>query len=174
VTDTPVLLCKQHLNDLKASVGLIRPEDLPEYADRLVAARMAQSRGPDFDQDDWLERFAQRQAATEAERAAKVSIDRKAIERQLDPYSVVYFIRMGDLIKIGYTTNLQKRVSGLSLTMAHVVATVFGGSALEEELHERFADLREHGEWFRAEPPLLDYIETTKGKRRVSRFDAPR
>ena len=29
---------------------------------------------------------------------------------------------------------------------------------LEGELHERFKELREHGEWFRPMPALTDYI----------------
>jgi hypothetical protein len=78
--------------------------------------------------------------------------------RELPPGAVVYFIRMGDLIKIGHTTNLAHRVQGLSLTMNQVLATEVGYRQREAELHGRFAHLREFGEWFRAEPELLGYI----------------
>lgn len=166
-TRAPFLLCKEHLNDLKAAVGLIRPEELPEYTDRLAAAQMGVVNGPDFDQEHWMARYIQRKM--DAEKNLKpVVTDRKEIERLANPASLVYFICMGDLIKIGYTSDLRRRVQGLSLTMGHVLATVQGGPALEQELHERFAGLREHGEWFRADPPLLEYIAQLKPNRRVS------
>lgn len=77
---------------------------------------------------------------------------------ELPPGAVVYFIRMGDLVKIGHTTNIARRVQGLSLTMQQVVATETGGRHREAELHCQFAHLREFGEWFRAEPTLIEYI----------------
>lgn len=170
-TEGATLLCKQHLNDLKGALGLIRPEELPEYTDRLAAAQMGviNSDDPEFDQDDWLAKYAERRVAAEREQWAKKGLsDPKTFERHLNPGSVVYFIRMGDLIKIGYTSNLIQRVQGLSLTMGHVLVAIPGASALESELHRRFAEYREHGEWFRAVPEILDYVEAAKRTRRAS------
>jgi len=77
---------------------------------------------------------------------------------------VVYFMRLGDLIKIGYTTNLRQRVS--SINPEEVLATEPGGRARERELHKRFAALRVHGEWFRHEGELAEYISTLREVRR--------
>ena len=81
-----------------------------------------------------------------------------AREPYSEPEPLVYFVRIGDMIKIGYTTNLRLRVHGLSVTMNQVVATEPGTEEREAELHRRFAHLREFGEWFRAGPDLLKYI----------------
>lgn len=44
-----------------------------------------------------------------------------------------------------------------------VLATITNAPAgLEQQLHEKFAALRVRGEWFRAEPELLAYIESLK------------
>lgn len=66
--------------------------------------------------------------------------------------SVVYFIQRGKEVKIGTTTNLQKRLSTLQVCSAEklkVVATFEGGKELETSLHEKFKEDRINGEWFR-------------------------
>lgn len=83
-------------------------------------------------------------------------------DRELLTGSVVYFVRMGDLIKIGHTANLRRRLHGLSLTVKQVLATEPGGKEREAELHVQFTHLREFGEWFRAEPDLLAHIESVR------------
>lgn len=161
-----VPLCPEHLDDIKVSVGLIRPEQVDEYTDLLAAAQygLIHYEGePGFDKQGFLTRLAARRAAENKRKFAEApQVDDATVELLAEPSSVVYFIRMGDLIKIGTTTNLRRRVMGLSLTMKHVLATVRGGWVVERELHERFAHLREHGEWFRAEPELLRFIEEAK------------
>lgn len=68
---------------------------------------------------------------------------------------VVYFARIGDLIKIGYTTNLRQRMSDLG---AKVLATMPGTMATEKAVHAKFGPLWERGELFRPGQELLDYI----------------
>lgn len=170
-TEGPYLLCKEHLNDLKAEVGLIRPEELPEFADRMMATKAARANADDPERastEHWLDKLTRNRAEAEAKRRANEETDPLVIDRELNPASVVYFIRMGDHIKIGYTTDLKHRIHGLSLTMGHVMATTRGASVLEAQLHKQFAKLREYGEWFRAEPELLDYIDKIRPKWRVS------
>lgn len=77
---------------------------------------------------------------------------------------VVYFVRdrQSDLIKIGSSCNERKRLR--SLQTAHggqlwLMATCPGGRAREYQLHCRFAASRVRGEWFRASPDLLAFIE---------------
>lgn len=78
---------------------------------------------------------------------------------------LVYFIGCedADAIKIGITSNrVYERLNGaqvncpLQLTL---LAAFDGGAEAEAELHARFAHLRLRGEWFRADPELLDHIK---------------
>lgn len=73
---------------------------------------------------------------------------------------VVYFLLLGNRVKIGYTGSLSRRLSDLSLPRSSVKLTLAGGRALEQKLHAAFAFLREspQSEWFRMEPPLSDYL----------------
>lgn len=73
--------------------------------------------------------------------------------------AVVYFLAMGNRVKIGLTTNLEKRMSTLAVSRDSVNLTLDGGRDLEAALHQHFTSLRVNGtEWFRLEPPLSDYI----------------
>lgn len=69
--------------------------------------------------------------------------------------SYVYFMRRERLIKIGVSTWPSRRAQGLN---ASILAMTPGSYGLERELHERFAALRQHGEWFEPGPELLAYI----------------
>lgn len=85
----------------------------------------------------------------------------------LNPFTgpLVYFVRISNMIKIGYSGNLRERVGNLGVTMAQVVAVEPGDPDREGELHRQFAHLRKFGEWFRAEPDLLGYIATIRQER---------
>lgn len=76
---------------------------------------------------------------------------------------VVYFIGAdwSSPIKIGYTTlpRLKARLSAIQIGHPHrlrVLRAVIGGHALEQSLHERFADERLNGEWFSPSAELRD------------------
>ncbi|MFD3310079.1 DNA translocase FtsK [Streptomyces sp. NPDC058694] len=72
---------------------------------------------------------------------------------------LVYFIRLGSRVKIGYSTNLAGRVAGLSLSPRFVVLTIDGDRTLESRMHQRFAAERERGtEWFVYSERLRQYI----------------
>lgn len=76
-------------------------------------------------------------------------------------YTCVYFIRSGDLIKIGYTSDLQNRKSSLQTnnpTKIEILKTIPGGYEVEQQLHHKFAHLNKQGEWFFAAQELLDFI----------------
>lgn len=73
--------------------------------------------------------------------------------------AVVYFLTLGNRVKIGLTTHLEKRLKALAMSRPSVMLTLDGGRGLEAALHQHFAGLRVNGtEWFRLEPPLSDYI----------------
>jgi len=89
------------------------------------------------------------------------SRERKASKKEKD--TIVYFIRSGDLIKIGYTSDLEERKSTLQTnnpTIIEVLKTIPGGRPEEQQLHEKFAKLNKTGEWFYAAQELLDFINT--------------
>lgn len=72
---------------------------------------------------------------------------------------LVYFIRNGTRIKIGWTTNLKSRLSSLSLPAGSVALTVPGGPQTEDEMHRRFARARVgRSEWFEAVAELEEFI----------------
>jgi hypothetical protein len=81
------------------------------------------------------------------------------------PASYVYFIRAGGdgPIKIGTTAGSPHgRLRAMQTANAEtlvLLAAVPGDVGLERKLHERFAALRMRGEWFRATPELLAFVE---------------
>lgn len=84
----------------------------------------------------------------------------------------VYFIlnRDSNAIKIGRAREIEKRLKALQtaspipLELLKTIPLTSEAQAkgLEAALHGQFWHLRMQGEWFRAEPPLLHYIETGK------------
>lgn len=89
----------------------------------------------------------------------------RGVKHEARTGGLVYFVcaEGGDRIKIGKTRDLTRRLLSLrahSPTPLVVLATEPGGLQREAELHAKFAPMRLHGEWFRAEPELLDYIAT--------------
>lgn len=77
----------------------------------------------------------------------------------------VYFIQVGDFIKIGWTGCVDQRLSQIQCSTPHdtiLLHTIPGDDQLEEILHAQFHHLRHKGEWFRAKPELLDYIQSLK------------
>lgn len=77
--------------------------------------------------------------------------------------SGVYFIRSGEAVKIGVSINVPLRTTVLATGSpwpVDLLAVMPGDRAAEKRLHRRFAHLRLKGEWFRAEPELLDFIAT--------------
>lgn len=80
----------------------------------------------------------------------------------------VYFVQAagGGPIKIGHAANVAARVDRLqtgSPAPLRILAIIFGaGAATETALHQRFAHLRSHGEWFHPTVELTDFIATLK------------
>jgi hypothetical protein len=73
---------------------------------------------------------------------------------------VVYYVRMGELIKIGTTTHLARRMQELyAAEHGALLATEPGGQSLEAERHRQFADERQHRELFNPSDRLLAHID---------------
>lgn len=85
----------------------------------------------------------------------RLRIREQARERRTHP-AVVYYMRVGNRVKIGFSTNLTERVSALA--PEEVMATEPGDRSVEEARHRQFADLRVAREWFRLEEPLTSHV----------------
>ncbi len=73
----------------------------------------------------------------------------------------VYFLRSGDAIKIGFSIEPNQRKSGLQVgnpVELETLGTVSVSKITEREAKDKFNHLKIRGEWFRAEPELLDFI----------------
>jgi hypothetical protein len=76
--------------------------------------------------------------------------------------SFVYFIGHSSAVKIGVTIDVERRLRMLQIGSAEplrLLATMAGVHRDERRLHRRFAHLRLTGEWFRADPELLSFID---------------
>jgi hypothetical protein len=83
--------------------------------------------------------------------------------------SFVYFIQGGDYIKIGKAVDPVSRLAqlrlggvivpdGIKLSDIKMVGIERGGRDRESALHRQFSQSRVVGEWFHADPRLVDYI----------------
>lgn len=74
----------------------------------------------------------------------------------------IYFVSDGTAIKIGQASNIIKRIGAMQTSHVKplkLLASVQGHSSIEKHLHMRFRHLRITGEWFKAEPELMEFIE---------------
>lgn len=110
-----------------------------------------------------------------AERAP-VEEHRTAIAEQRAVGGVVYYVERDGFIKIGTTTNIAKRLAGLSrggdlrpdgatIGPVTLLVTHGGGRVAEQIQHQRFQADRIAGEWFRKSPELLAHIELINTRR---------
>lgn len=75
-----------------------------------------------------------------------------------DKAGYVYFLKVGDRLKIGFSINPYGRVATLSTGLARPMDTLLvvrGTVAEEKSLHRRFAAYRRKGEWFDAAPIVM-------------------
>lgn len=90
-----------------------------------------------------VERRQQREAH-ERLLAQQIEIGKAATarRREVAERSVVYYVRTGRYVKIGYTSDLKRRLHSLRLDPAAVLATEPGGRDLEAQRHAEFAEER--------------------------------
>lgn len=76
----------------------------------------------------------------------------------------VYFLKMGEFTKIGFTTRLTKRLKELVIMPIPIklICTYesFYARRLERELHELFSNKQSNGEWFRLDEDEIDNIKS--------------
>jgi len=71
---------------------------------------------------------------------------------------VVYFLRIGNSVKIGTSTNLRLRLTSLSLLPKNIVLLVPGGLETERLLHRKFKAQHIQGEWFTHSGELQEFL----------------
>jgi hypothetical protein len=81
-----------------------------------------------------------------------------------DGKDFVYVVRAARFYKIGFTTNLKKRLSSLGTSQPFkltLVVAIMSETAelLEKQLHRKFAKKRVNGEWFRLNDQDLGYLK---------------
>jgi hypothetical protein len=76
---------------------------------------------------------------------------------------MVYFLQrdIDGFIKIGTTTNITDRITSIQTGAGPCVllGRILGGPITEARLHQKFADSRQHGEWFLPTDDLMDVIK---------------
>ena len=73
---------------------------------------------------------------------------------------VIYFVQTGKLVKIGSSRSFAEHYAALRAANAselRVLGIIEDGA--KEEVHRRFAALRVHDEWFKADDELLTYVQ---------------
>lgn len=86
--------------------------------------------------------------------------------------SVVYYLQVGDHIKIGYSANLARRLKTYPLNR-RLLATEPGGEAEESHRLAEFAEFRDMGrEWFRPGDRLVGHINRLRAQQRARPFSA--
>ena len=97
------------------------------------------------------------------EQAAILSV----VKQTQNGRSFVYLMKAGRRIKIGFSTQVDKRLQQLSTASSRpirLIAVVPGGQQLEKELHSRFRHLWTHVEWFEDKRhEIVRYVATLPG-----------
>lgn len=101
------------------------------------------------------------------QQAHRLSVDLREwlLGRRKTPHrgkrGTIYFIRAGERVKIGFTQNMDRRLSQLQLFFPErleVVLTLPGSILMEHELHRRFAAHELEREWFAYAAPIAAFV----------------
>lgn len=80
---------------------------------------------------------------------------------------MIYFLKLEQFVKIGFTNNPHNRITTLQSGLPEKVELIYlmdGGRKEEKELHLKFSGNRREGEWFILVDEILDYIEENINK----------
>jgi hypothetical protein len=77
------------------------------------------------------------------------------------PQSVVYFVRIGKNVKIGVTTNLDRRMKAMQTYASDIrlLVAMPGDRSLEQKLHELLAESRVARELFHQDYRVIAFID---------------
>jgi len=100
----------------------------------------------------------------DVERRQREDLDRRIKEREDARPGTVYYLEVGDFLKIGYTRDLWRRMREYPPN-AVLLAREEGTPDDERALHKRFAAYLESGrEWFRDAPEIRAHIEEVRAR----------
>jgi hypothetical protein len=136
-------LCEQHANDVWATVDAGQTEEFKKaHRDERIAVLR-------------LERLAKEQKQSKREASS--------YDRYTEP-GFIYYLRVGDLIKIGYTFYLEDRMKAYPPN-SELLATHPGTRQTERQMHHKFLHLLKQGrEWFIEGDDLMAHIEDVSSK----------
>ena len=80
---------------------------------------------------------------------------------------MIYFIRQDDKVKIGYTEDINNRLSQLKTGSPYeltVALLIEGDYDKKKELHDTFSDFRIRGEWYEFCEDIQEYITSMNEK----------
>lgn len=100
------------------------------------------------------------------------SIPAEPIKKPRKKPCFVYFIRDGEMVKIGRSTAPVSRMlslAGGNGRQLEMLGTMPGDHKREKALHRRFARHHIKGEWFHLAAPILEYMSEIKRKRRKAK-----
>lgn len=87
------------------------------------------------------------------------------------PPGYVYYLRVGVHIKIGFATNLERRLASYPPD-TELLAVETGTMKDEMDVHRTFKDFRASGrEWYEPRPVLMDHIERVAQNKRHTWWD---
>jgi len=126
------------------------------YADRIEA----QARGRNYQE---LQEWRARRATALNERMTRTTPYPWAQELTQSE-SVVYYVELGNHIKIGYSAHFRQRLQALRATVDQVLALEPGGRDEEQFRHQQFDHLRINRRWenFNHGPDLDDHIASLR------------
>lgn len=167
---------KHGIRSLAAVIGHREmAERLAPALDELLADGCIQMQGDCIIVPNFIE--AQEAKQSDKQRQSESRLRRRDLMRKgLDPdarEAVIYFVQSehGGPIKIGRADDLAKRMVGLQTSRPDklvVLAAAQGTVELERQLHARFADIREKGEWFSPTPELMELIRDVSSRGHVA------
>lgn len=85
----------------------------------------------------------------------------------------IYFFKMGDFVKIGYSASWEERLKTIATSAplpVDVLLVVPGSLRTERAFHARFVECRTQREWFRCTPEILLFIAIEKQKIEAKSF----
>lgn len=94
--------------------------------------------------------------------SADIGKQHKMARQIREDNAVVYYVRVGELIKIGTTTQIKARLRAYP-PGSSLLATEPGGLDAEQRRHDQFAGALAHGnEWFHPTTKLMVHIESLR------------
>lgn len=106
----------------------------------------------------------------EEARKHQARLDAQDQQRSDDTHDpVVYYMRIGNRVKIGWTASLARRLEAIN--PEELMTFEPGDAAMEAYRHKQFARYRVHGEWFRLEGDVAEHIRKLANRTDVALVD---